>query len=183
MWTSPIAGGKCSAPPRRDRPGRIGFCSTHSLNSGAALKVAATRSSSPSKRKMKALPAPHSLAELSATVLNTASRSNAERLMTSRTSAVAVWRSNDSRSSLSSRGRRARLFGTRSASPETRVVFLIEGGKDRRRFGHLTWRPIVDRQNVMTVGVLAMMIYTPKNMDMVREALSYIMRWASPTMV
>jgi hypothetical protein len=41
----------------------------------------------------------------------------------------------------------------------------------------------VDRQNVMTVGVLAMMIYTPKNMDMVREALSYIMRWASHTMV
>ena len=37
-----------------------------------ALNVAATRSTSPSKRNIKALSAPHSLAELSTTVSSTA---------------------------------------------------------------------------------------------------------------
>ena len=60
------------------------------------MKAAASRSSSPSKRKMNPRSAPHSLTELSATVSNTARRSNAERLMTSSTSAVAVCCSSDS---------------------------------------------------------------------------------------
>ena len=54
------------------RPGRIGCCSTKLLEFLEALKAAAIRSSSPSKRKMNARSAPHSLTELSATVSNTA---------------------------------------------------------------------------------------------------------------
>jgi hypothetical protein len=68
-------GGRGRPPPRPAalvRPGRIGFRDIKSLRPCGALKPAATRSNSPSKRKMNARAAPHSLTELSATVSNTA---------------------------------------------------------------------------------------------------------------
>jgi hypothetical protein len=53
-------------------PGIIGFWDIKSLRACGALEVAAIRNNSPSKRKMNARSAPHSLTELSATVSNTA---------------------------------------------------------------------------------------------------------------
>src|SRR6516165_3130221 len=57
---------------------------------GRCVRDATIRNNSPSKRKMKARSASQSLTELSATVSKTGCKSNAERLMTLSTSAVAV---------------------------------------------------------------------------------------------
>jgi hypothetical protein len=78
------------------RPGRIGFRATKSFCPGEALKPATIRSTWPSKRKTNPRSAPHSLPVLSARVSNTASKSDAERLMTSSNLEVAVCCSSDS---------------------------------------------------------------------------------------
>src|SRR5262245_23874441 len=82
------------------RPGAIGFLSTNSLSSGDTLYDAAERRSLPSNRKRNALSASHNLTAFSTSVSKMGCSSNAVRLMTLSTSAVAVccWR--DSRSSL-----------------------------------------------------------------------------------
>src|SRR6478672_7533074 len=82
---------------------------------------------------MNALLAPHSLTELSATVSNTTLRSNDERLMTSRTSVVAVCCSNASlRSSVrwrNSLSRRAFSIAITAWSANVVVSFDLLVGK------------------------------------------------------
>ena len=73
------------------RPGTTGFRSINSLSSREALYATTILRRPFSKRKMKnACSAAHSLAAFSTSVSSTGCKSNAERLITLRTSLVAV---------------------------------------------------------------------------------------------
>ncbi len=97
-------------PVMVSRPGLIGLAFMKSMKACVQPDSACSRITSPSRRVMMPSDAPHSALADSVSVVSTDLRSNAERLMTFSTSAVAVCCCSDSlrssvrrRNSLSSR--------------------------------------------------------------------------------
>ena len=83
-------------PVMVSRPGLIGLAFMKSMKAGVQPDSACSRMTSPSRRQMMPSDAPHSDFADSVSVVRTDFRSNAERLMTFSTSAVAVCCCSDS---------------------------------------------------------------------------------------